>query len=103
MNAAQEPEGKEKSFSPSLLPGWMADGDMVGAREMGTEQRLKCSWIFFFFLPGTAMIIFLNITFHKMLSFTSFHKVLITSLIAIRILQTRSSGFWMGNYLLEVM
>lgn len=49
------------------------------------------------------MIIFLNITFHKMLSFTSFHKVLITSLIAIPILHMRSPGFWMGSYLLEVM
>lgn len=27
----------------------MADGDIVGARETGTQQRLKCSWIFFFF------------------------------------------------------
>lgn len=49
------------------------------------------------------MIIFLNTTFHKRLSFTSFHKVLITSLVAIPILHMRSPGFWMGSYLLEVM
>lgn len=48
------------------------------------------------------MITFLNTTSHKMLSFTSFHKVPITSLIAIPILHMRSPGFWMGSYLLEV-